>query len=130
MASSAANLLALGWFGMWMGLTSRSTNLATLKTLTLGCKVNQYETEFVRQGFLADAEHQHLARLARAVLAGIPGDRDRLRRQAAERHQGVFARRLGHRHRRDGDPGLAIRVDGPKFQLLDPGGRWGGGFHW
>ena len=23
----------------------------TLKTVTLGCKVNQYETEFVRQGF-------------------------------------------------------------------------------
>ena len=25
---------------------------ATLKTLTLGCKVNQYETELVREGFL------------------------------------------------------------------------------
>ena len=23
----------------------------TLKTVTLGCKVNQYETEFARQGF-------------------------------------------------------------------------------
>jgi hypothetical protein len=31
--SSAANLLALCWFGLWMGLTSRSANLATLKTL-------------------------------------------------------------------------------------------------
>jgi hypothetical protein len=28
-----ANLIAVGWFGMWQGLTSRSTNLATLKTL-------------------------------------------------------------------------------------------------
>jgi hypothetical protein len=31
--STAANLLALCWFGMWMGLTSRSANLATLKTI-------------------------------------------------------------------------------------------------
>jgi hypothetical protein len=29
----AANLVALSWFGMWMGLTSRSTNLAALKTI-------------------------------------------------------------------------------------------------
>ncbi len=28
-----ANLAALSWFGMWMGLNSRSTNLATLKTI-------------------------------------------------------------------------------------------------
>jgi hypothetical protein len=31
--STAGNLLALGWFGMWMGLTSRTANLATLKTI-------------------------------------------------------------------------------------------------
>jgi hypothetical protein len=31
--STGANLLALWWFGMWMGLTSRSANLATLKTI-------------------------------------------------------------------------------------------------
>jgi hypothetical protein len=31
--STAANLLALGWFGLWMGLTSRTANLATLKTV-------------------------------------------------------------------------------------------------
>jgi hypothetical protein len=31
--SMIGNLLALGWFGMWMGLTSRSANLATLKTI-------------------------------------------------------------------------------------------------
>jgi hypothetical protein len=28
-----ANLVALAWFGMWMGLNSRNTNLATLKTI-------------------------------------------------------------------------------------------------
>jgi hypothetical protein len=31
--STVANLLALGWFGMWMGMTSKSANLATLKTI-------------------------------------------------------------------------------------------------
>jgi hypothetical protein len=30
---AAANLVAIGWFGMWMGLTSKNTNLATLKTI-------------------------------------------------------------------------------------------------
>jgi hypothetical protein len=29
----AANLVALSWFGMWMGLNSKSTNLAALKTI-------------------------------------------------------------------------------------------------
>jgi hypothetical protein len=29
----AANLAALTWFGMWMGLNSKTTNLATLKTI-------------------------------------------------------------------------------------------------
>jgi len=31
-ASTAGNLIALCWFGMWMGMTSRTSNLATLKT--------------------------------------------------------------------------------------------------
>ncbi len=31
--SVAANLVALCWFALWMGLTTRSANLATLKTL-------------------------------------------------------------------------------------------------
>jgi hypothetical protein len=31
--STAGNLVALCWFGMWMGMTSRTANLATLKTL-------------------------------------------------------------------------------------------------
>jgi ABC-type transport system involved in multi-copper enzyme maturation permease subunit len=31
--ATTGNLLALCWFGMWMGLTSRSANLATLKTI-------------------------------------------------------------------------------------------------
>jgi hypothetical protein len=29
------NLIALGWFGMWMGMNSKSTSLATLKTIAL-----------------------------------------------------------------------------------------------
>jgi hypothetical protein len=32
LATSAANLVALCWFGMWMGMTSKNANLATLKT--------------------------------------------------------------------------------------------------
>jgi ABC-type transport system involved in multi-copper enzyme maturation permease subunit len=32
LATSTANLVALCWFGMWMGMTSRNANLATLKT--------------------------------------------------------------------------------------------------
>jgi hypothetical protein len=31
--SSGANLLALSWFGMWMGVTSKKASLATLKTI-------------------------------------------------------------------------------------------------
>jgi hypothetical protein len=31
--STAGNLIALCWFGMWMGMTSRTANLATLKTI-------------------------------------------------------------------------------------------------
>lgn len=31
--STLGNLLALCWFGMWMGMTSKSANLATLKTI-------------------------------------------------------------------------------------------------
>lgn len=31
--TTATNLVALIWFGMWMGLTSRNTNVATLKTI-------------------------------------------------------------------------------------------------
>ena len=31
--STGGNLIALCWFGMWMGMTSRSANLATLKTI-------------------------------------------------------------------------------------------------
>jgi hypothetical protein len=31
----AANLVALVWFGLWAGLTSRTTNIATLKTMAL-----------------------------------------------------------------------------------------------
>jgi ABC-type transport system involved in multi-copper enzyme maturation permease subunit len=31
--TTAANLVTLCWFGMWMGMTSRTANLATLKTI-------------------------------------------------------------------------------------------------
>jgi hypothetical protein len=31
--TAGANLVALCWFGMWMGMTSKSANLATLKTI-------------------------------------------------------------------------------------------------
>jgi hypothetical protein len=31
--STAANLVALGWFGMWMGLTSKKASLASFKTI-------------------------------------------------------------------------------------------------
>src|SRR5437764_5561295 len=31
--TTAANFVALSWFGMWMGLNSKNTNLATLKTI-------------------------------------------------------------------------------------------------
>ena len=33
MLTTAANLVALCWFGMWMGVTSRTAHLATLKTI-------------------------------------------------------------------------------------------------
>jgi len=33
MVTTAANLVTLSWFGMWMGMTSQNTNLATLKTV-------------------------------------------------------------------------------------------------
>jgi hypothetical protein len=32
-AITSANLIALSWFGMWMGMTSKNNNLATLKTI-------------------------------------------------------------------------------------------------
>lgn len=34
-ASTLADIAALFWFGMWMGMTSKSTNLAALKTIVL-----------------------------------------------------------------------------------------------
>jgi hypothetical protein len=45
--STAANLLALCWFGMWMGMTSRSTNLATLKTILFVQVVPWFALAFV-----------------------------------------------------------------------------------
>jgi hypothetical protein len=42
----AANLIALSWFGMWMGLTSKSANLATLKTLVFVCVIPGFVITF------------------------------------------------------------------------------------
>ena len=42
----AANLLALVWFGMWMGLTSKNTNLATLKTLAFAQIIPWFAVSF------------------------------------------------------------------------------------
>jgi hypothetical protein len=33
LVTTVANLVALSWFGMWMGMTSKNNNLATLKTI-------------------------------------------------------------------------------------------------
>jgi len=35
LVSMVGNLIALGWFGMWMGMNSKSTSLATLKTIAV-----------------------------------------------------------------------------------------------
>jgi len=43
----AANLLALVWFGMWMGLNSKSSNLATLKTIVFVQVIPWFAISFV-----------------------------------------------------------------------------------
>ncbi len=45
--ATAGNLLALFWFGMWMGLTSRSPNLATLKTIVFVQVIPWFAIAFV-----------------------------------------------------------------------------------
>src|SRR5208282_5244927 len=52
--STAGNLLAICWFGMWMGMTSRSPNLATLKTITFVQVIPWFALSFVT-GMLAAA---------------------------------------------------------------------------
>jgi threonylcarbamoyladenosine tRNA methylthiotransferase MtaB len=62
---------------------------ATLKTLTLGCKVNQYETELVREGFLRadyrDAGEDEAADLCVVNTCTVTAEGDSKSRQAIRR---------------------------------------------
>src|SRR5688572_8355093 len=62
---------------------------ATLKTLTLGCKVNQYETELVREGFLRadfrDASDIEPADLCVVNTCTVTAEGDSKSRQAIRR---------------------------------------------
>jgi threonylcarbamoyladenosine tRNA methylthiotransferase MtaB len=59
---------------------------ATLRTVTLGCKVNQYETEYVRQGLLKagyrDAQHDEQADLCIVNTCTVTMEGDAKSRQA------------------------------------------------
>lgn len=63
--------------------------VAKLKTVTLGCKVNQYETQFVREGLLsigyADAEEKQPADLCIINTCTITGEGDAKSRQIIRR---------------------------------------------
>jgi len=68
--STAGNLLALCWFGMWMGMTSRSANLATLKTILFVQVIPWFALSFVT-GVLAAVLMSALAfRGGPAAMAG------------------------------------------------------------
>ena len=62
---------------------------AKLRTLTLGCKVNQYETEFVRQGLLGigfrDAQEHEPADLCIVNTCTVTAEADAKSRQAVRR---------------------------------------------
>ena len=62
---------------------------ATLKTLTLGCKVNQYETELVREGLArigyVDADEGEAADLCVVNTCTVTGEGDSKSRQAIRR---------------------------------------------
>ena len=62
---------------------------ATLKTLTLGCKVNQYETELVREGFARigyrDAAEEEAADLCVVNTCTVTAEGDSKSRQAIRR---------------------------------------------
>src|SRR3954469_24251909 len=62
---------------------------ATLKTLTLGCKVNQYETELVREGFLRanfrDATDDESADLCVVKTSPVTAEGDSKSRHAIRR---------------------------------------------
>ncbi len=63
--------------------------VAKLKTVTLGCKVNQYETQFVREGLLSvgyrDAEEGQSADLCIVNTCTITGEGDAKSRQIIRR---------------------------------------------
>jgi threonylcarbamoyladenosine tRNA methylthiotransferase MtaB len=60
-----------------------------LKTLTLGCKVNQYETQYVRQGLLRagyrDAAAHEVAQLCIINTCTVTSEGDAKSRQAVRR---------------------------------------------
>ena len=62
---------------------------SSLKTLTLGCKVNQYETEFVRQGLVdsgfRDASEEEAADLCIVNTCTVTNEGDSKSRQAIRR---------------------------------------------
>lgn len=62
---------------------------ATLKTVTLGCKVNQYETEYVRQGLVSigyrDAAQDEVADLCVVNTCTVTGEGDAKSRQTIRR---------------------------------------------
>lgn len=62
---------------------------ATLKTVTLGCKVNQYETEYVRQGLCSigyrDAAQDEVADLCIVNTCTVTGEGDAKSRQTIRR---------------------------------------------
>ena len=63
--------------------------MATVKTVTLGCKVNQYETEFVREGLLgigyADAPADEPADLCIVNTCTVTNEGDSKSRQVIRR---------------------------------------------
>ncbi len=63
--------------------------MAKLKTVTLGCKVNQYETEYVREGLLSlgyqDASHEEHADLCVVNTCTVTNEGDAKSRQVIRR---------------------------------------------
>ena len=63
--------------------------MATIKTVTLGCKVNQYETQFLREGLLGagftDAEDKQPADLCVVNTCTITNEGDSKSRQIIRR---------------------------------------------
>ena len=66
----AANLAALIWFGMFMGLTSKSANLATLKTIVFVQVIPWFVVSFASYLSLALLAFSGITAGARAAAAG------------------------------------------------------------